>query len=71
MGGAAFSMNMLWAQIMPFVALQLYDGDEVVKDAITTYLAGSFSFWVVLNAIFFRTIDLKYLKTFFGTMTAP
>ena len=55
-------MSMLWAQIMPFVALQLYNGDDVVKDVITIYLAVSFSFWVVLNAIFFKTIDLKFLK---------
>jgi len=32
---------------------------------------GSFSLWVLLNIIFFCTIDLRFLKTFFGTKTAP
>jgi len=50
-------MSMLWAQIFPFVVLQLYDGDADTKDALTVYLVGSFSLWVLLNVAFFATID--------------
>jgi len=32
---------------------------------------GSFSLWVLLNIVFFATIDMRFLKTFFGTKTAP
>jgi len=70
---------MLWAQVMPFVALWLWEGgdadaadddNQVLKDTIRTTLIGSFSLWFVLNAIFFCTIDMSFVKTFFGTMTA-
>jgi len=59
---------MLWAQVFPFVALQLYDGE---KEAITTFLIATFSVWLLLNIAFFNTIDHRYLTTFFGTTTAP
>jgi len=71
MGGFAFCISMLLAQIFPFVALQLYDEDADVKDALTVFLVGSFSLWVLLNVAFFATIDLRYMRTFFGTQTAP
>jgi len=29
------------------------------------------SLWLLLNFVFFCTIDLNYLNTFFGTLTAP
>jgi len=58
---------MVWAQAFPFVALQLYEGDD--KDSITIFLIGSFSLWLALNVAFFCTIDLNYLNTFFGTFT--
>jgi len=61
---------MLWAQIMPFVALQLSE-DSNAKGGITLFLVCSFGLWLLLNVIFFCTIDLSYLSTFFGTMTAP
>jgi len=67
MGGIAFSVNMVWAQIFPFVALQLYEGDT---ELLTTFLIGSFCLWFVANAVFFSTIDLSYIDTFFGTKTA-
>ena len=69
MGGAAFSMSMVWAQAFPFVALQLYVGET--KGSITTFLIGSFGLWLLLNIAFFCTINLKFLNTFFGTKTAP
>jgi len=69
MGGIAFSASMVWAQIMPFVALQFFEGDK--KETITIMLLGSFILWLLLNFVFFCLIDLSYLNTFFGTQTAP
>ena len=106
MGGAFFSVNMLWAQLMPFVALWMYKmeeegvGDEAVdvanlnvtnvvnktssppngngsnthsellkNNTIGIFLACSFVLWLVLNIIFFCTIDLSYLHTFFDLKT--
>jgi len=39
LGGITFSASMVWAQIMPFVALQFFEGNN--KDALTTILACS------------------------------
>ena len=71
MGGLAFSINMVWAQIFPFVAIQLHEGNALgdQKDLISAFLAGGLVLWLVLNIVFFCTIDLNYLKTFFGTLT--
>jgi len=69
MGGLGFTMSMIWAQAFPFVALQYFDSDS--KDIMTGFLAVSFAAWSLLNIIFFCTIDLSYLNTFFGTKTAP
>ena len=75
LGGLAFSVSMVWAQIFPFVALQLYEVDnedgKTAKDAIAMVLVVIFSLWIVLNIVFFCTIDLKYIGTFFGLKTAP
>ena len=68
MGGLGFTMSMIWAQAFPFVALQYFDGET--KDIMTGFLAISFIAWLMLNIIFFCTIDLSYLNTFFGTKTA-
>ena len=54
---------------MPFIALQFFDGD--MKETITIMLVCSATLWLLLNIGFFCTIDLSYLNTFFGTMTAP
>ena len=73
MGGVAFSLSMLWAQVMPFVALWLWGGgdeEDVSTTVMTIALIGSFCAWLLLNVIFFCTIDLSYLNTFFGTKTA-
>ena len=69
LGGLGFIISMIWAQVFPFVALQYFDGE--MKDTMTGFLAISFAAWLVLNIIFFCSIDLSYLNTFFGTKTAP
>ena len=69
MGGIAFSASMVWAQIMPFVALLFFEGSN--KDALTIILACSATLWLLLNIVFFRTINKSFYNTFFGTMTAP
>ena len=53
---------MLLAQIFLFVALQLFDGDTTTKDAITLFLVGSFALWLVLNIVFFCSIDISYVR---------
>jgi len=68
LGGLSFTISMIWAQAFPFVALQFFDGDS--KDIMTGFLAVSFTAWLMLNIIFFCTIDLSYLGTFVGTKTA-
>ena len=68
LGGLAFTMSMIWAQAFPFAALQYFDGE--IKDIMTGFLAVSFTAWLMSNIIFFCTIDLSYLNTFFGSMTA-
>ena len=68
LGGLGFTMSMVWAQTFPFVALQYFDGE--MKDIMTGVLAVNFTAWMVLSIIFFCTIDLSYLNTFFGTKTA-
>jgi len=69
LGGAAYCASMIWAQIMPFVALSFYDGGN--KEQLETLLLGSFGIWLVLNGLFFYSIDRSYITTFFGTKTAP
>jgi len=69
MGGLGFTISLIWAQAFPFVALQYFDGE--MKDIITGFLVVSFAAWLLSNIIFFCTIDLSYLSTFFGTKTAP
>ena len=65
-------MNMVWAQIFPFVALQFYEeGDTISKDVITLILICSLSSWLLLIIAFFCAIDLSYAKTFIETKTAP
>ena len=69
LGGISFSITMLYSQIFPFVAYSLYGGKD--DKQIIFFLVGSFAVWVVMNVIFFKTIDTSYISTFFGTMTAP
>ncbi len=59
-------MWMLWAQIFPFMALQLHkevegDGDRIV--ILKSFLIGSLVLWMVLNVAFLCTIDMKYVAS--------
>jgi len=69
LGGLGFTISMIWAQAFPFVALHYFDGE--MKDIMRGFLVFSFMAWLMLNIIFFCTINLSYLNTFFGTKTAP
>jgi len=74
MGGPCFTISLLWAQVLPFVALVFFadKGHEVyTKDNIIVFLASTCLLWLILNVAFFCTIDLSYLNTFFRTKTAP
>jgi len=69
LGGAAYCASMIWAQIMPFVALGWYEGDN--KEQLQTSLFICFGLWLVLNGLFFASIESSFVGTFFGTKTAP
>ena len=69
MGGLAYSVSMIWAQIMPFVALGWYEGGN--KEQMQILLLGSFGVWLFLNGLFFCSIDRSFMHTFFGTKTGP
>jgi len=69
MGGAAYSLSMVWAQIMPFLALRWYEGDN--KEELRLLLGVNFTVWVVLNGFFFLSIEKRFVKTFFTRTTAP
>ena len=69
LGGAAYCASMIWAQIMPFVALGFYEGGN--KEQLEMLLLGSFGVWLVLNGLFFWSIEKNFLGTFFGSKTAP
>ena len=74
MGGAAFSVPMILAQIFPFVALKIYDDDDDDDEQIENvrmFLIGSAILWLVLNAVFFNTINLNCINSFFSRRTAP
>jgi len=74
LGGAAFAATMLWSQVMPFVALWMFEekeDEEGTKRTIMIALIGIALLWAVLIIAFFCNIDLSYLGTFFGTKTAP
>jgi len=71
LGGVAFSVTMVWSQIFPFVALQIFEGDGDVKDSIALFLVCSLVVWILLNAVFFKTINFEYVTTFFTTVIAP
>ena len=67
-GGTVFSLSMMWVQALPFVALQYYEDDD--SGRIFIFLVCSFCTWAALNIAFFCTIDLDFVGTFFGTITA-
>ena len=67
------TLNNLWAQILPLVALQIYksSNEDAKNDTITLFLVGSFVSWLLLNVAFFLTINQQYLNTFYNTRTGP
>ena len=70
LGGAAFAASVLWAQVFPIVALQLYEGDEKIKRSATIFFIGSFMVWIVLAMNLCCIINLSLLNTFYSTQTA-
>jgi len=54
---------------MPFVALGWYEGGN--KEQLQTLLLVCFGLWLVLNGLFFASIERSFVGTFFGTQTAP
>ena len=68
MGGFAWSLSMVWAQLMPFVALELYEGEN--KEELRLLLGAGVGGWGMLNVAFFYSINAKYVHTFFATVTA-
>ena len=69
MGGAAYCASMVWAQVMPFVALRFYNLAN--RQQLQTLLVCCFGSWLVLNGLFFASIDRSFVNTFFGTKTGP
>jgi len=69
LGGLGFTLSLLWAQIFPFVALQFFE-DGTMKEGITVVFVVSFILWLLLNIIFFCTIDSNYLHTYFESITS-
>jgi len=69
LGGTAYSVSMVWAQIMPFVALGWYEGGG--KEQLGMLLQGSFGLWLALNGLFLCSIERSFVGTFFGMQTAP
>ena len=72
LGGIAFSLSMVYAQILPFVALQLYteNNDHFGEVHIHRFLFCSLGAWLLTSFAFFCTIDLTFLNTFVGAKTA-
>ena len=59
---------------MPFVALYLYkdeDKDDSKREFLLIFLSCSLSVWLILNILFFCTIDLSFVNTFIGMKTGP
>jgi len=71
LGGLAYSLSVICAQVFPFVALQLYEGGDDIKDSMGLFLVCSLVVWILLNAAFFSSINLENLDTFFGIKPAP
>ena len=78
LGGFAFTLSVIWAQIFPFIALHVVETsttageDNAIANMqnISIFLSASFGVWLFLNLLFFCTIDSKYFVTFFGWKTA-
>jgi len=75
LGGQAFCLSVIWSQIFPFIALQLFESDggsgEEMKGNITIFLSCSSAAWLISTIAFFSTINVQYLITFFWSETSP
>ena len=60
---------MIWAQTMPFIALSFFE--ERDKEQLETLLLASFGILLVLNGLFFASIERSFVRTFFTRKTAP
>ena len=69
LGGAMFTASVVWAQILPFVALEFFEGDK--KEELRSFLTTSCASWFVLNLFFFAHINTSHIHTFFSFKTAP
>ena len=58
---------------MPFVTLWLTTSDSINMEIniLYTFFTCSFALWLLMNSVFFYTIDSSFLNTFFGSMTGP
>ena len=59
---------MVWAQIFPFVALEFFEGEK--KEELRAFLTTSCVSWIILNVVFFATVNSAHIHTFFTTKTA-
>jgi len=73
LGGRAFSILMLWAQIQPILTLIFFGkGDRIKVDTqfISVFLLVCFFLWIVSYTYFLtRVINKEYIKTFFHSRT--
>jgi len=68
LGGAMFTTCMVWAQIFPFVALEFFEGEK--KEELRAFLTTSCVSWIILNVVFFATVNSAHIHTFCTTKTA-
>jgi len=59
-----------WPKLSPMLSLSISFLERIFSKIITAFLAGMFGLWLLLNIVFFCTIDLSFISTFFGTKTA-
>ena len=69
LGGAAFTVSLVWAQVFPFVALTYYSGEMREDLAFLLYLC--LGVWLAVGVVFFCTIDRRFISTFFDTKSGP
>jgi len=73
LGGLAYSLCVIWAEIFPFVTLQLLNETSVNlthHDEILLSLCLSAGLWLLVNTLFLCSINLEYIDTFYSAKTA-
>ena len=84
MGGAYFSLNTIWSQVFPYVALKIYashwreeDGDDdstsstrLTESELLTLLVALTAVWAASTVTFVASINRAYLQSFLTTETA-